>query len=142
MKKFLKTLVWATLALAALALIASIAVLIGAQFYADAGAATISTGNTEIAIQGVFEQPIWTILVAWLLLSAAFFIVAIAVIGAIIVGFLAVLFALVVTVAALVGSAVLVASPLIAVAVVIWLIARNSNRAAPPSPPATPPVAA
>jgi hypothetical protein len=133
MKKFAKFLGYTLAIGVGLALIASILVLIAAQFHTEANNIVVSLGDTEIAIQGLFEQSIWTIFVAWLAVGAAFLVVGIAVIFALAVATLAVIFALGITAASLGGIALLLASPFIAVAIVTWLIVRGSSK----SPPAT-----
>jgi hypothetical protein len=66
MKKFAKYLGWTFAIGAGLALIASIVILIAAQHHAELSDVIISLGDTEIAVHGLFDQPILTILVAWL----------------------------------------------------------------------------
>jgi uncharacterized membrane protein len=141
-KKVAKIIGWMLAIGVALALIASILVLYLAQFAAEPNHAIISLGDTEIAVRGLFDQPIWTIIGAWLIVGAAIFFAAIAVIATIGMSSLAVVFALAVTVAGLGAVAVLLASPLIAIAVVIWLIVRQTSRRSNSTPPATPPATA
>jgi hypothetical protein len=135
MKQFLKILGYGALVFVALALLASLIVLIGAQFSADAGSAVISAGDYEIAVKGLFDQPIFTILAAWLITAFAFFVAGIAV-----------LFAVVVVAAVMGGVAFMFISPFILAGLIVWWLVRKS-RNAPPSAPAntggsTPPAAA
>jgi hypothetical protein len=130
MNKVAKFLGWAIAIGVGLALIASMVILIAAQFHADANQVVISLGETEIAVQGVFDQSAGTILIAWLSVAAAMVVGVIAVTFAIVVATLAVFFALGVTVVSLGSVAVLLASPLIAIALIAWLIIRNSRKSA------------
>jgi hypothetical protein len=139
MKRFFKALGWATLILIGVALVASIAILWGAQFFAEPGTAVVSLGDTEIAMHGLFDQPVLTILTAWLAVAGALFVSVIAVIFAFAISALAIVFALGITAISLLGVAVLLASPLLAVALIVWLVMRSSKRSTPPNDGATPP---
>jgi hypothetical protein len=125
----------------AIALIASIVVLVAAQFHVEAHHAIISIGDTEIAVHGLFEQPVLTIIVAWLAVAGAFLVAGIGVLFALVLATLAVIFALGITAVTLGGVALLLALPFLALTAVIWLIVRNSRKPALPPPPPTPPAA-
>jgi hypothetical protein len=140
MKKFAKYLGWTLAIGAGLALIASIVILIAAQHHAELSDVVISLGDTEIAVHGLFDQPILTILVAWLSVAAAFLIAGLGVMFALLVATLGVVFALGITAVSLGGVALLLASPFIAIAAIVWLIVRNSRKSDAGS--ATPPPAA
>ncbi|MGL4233602.1 MAG: hypothetical protein ACRCWJ_19705 [Casimicrobium sp.] len=137
MKRTLKIIGYVTLASIGLALVASLALLIGAQFSPDVGHAVISAGDTEIEIAGLFDQPLATFLLAWLVVA-----------GALIVAAFAVMFALAATAAALALAvlAVLVAmfivlSPFILFGLLVWFLVRRA-RSEPPVSTTAPPAAA
>jgi hypothetical protein len=142
MKTAGKIVAWTLAIGVALALLSSLLLLIAAQFTAEASHAVINLGDIEIAVHGLFDQSVWTILGAWLIVGCALFVSAIAVAAAIGISVIAVIFALVFTVASLGAVAVLLASPLIAVALVVWLIVRHSSKSGTPTPPASPSAAA
>jgi hypothetical protein len=123
MKRFLKILGYGALAGITLALLVSLVVLIGAQFSADAGSAVISAGDYEIAVHGLFDQPIFTILAAWLITAFAFFVAGIAV-----------LFAFAVVAVVMGGLAFMFFSPFVLAGLIVWWLVRKS-RSAPPSSP-------
>jgi hypothetical protein len=142
MKRIFKALGWAMVVLIGVALVASIAILIGANFYAEPNAAIVSLGEIEIEARGLFNQPILTILAAWLAVAGALVVATLAVVFACVVSALAVLFALSITAIVLAGTAILLLSPILAIAGIVWLIVRSSKRATPPNDGAAPPAVA
>jgi hypothetical protein len=130
MKLFLKVLGWVALVAVALALISSLIVLIVAQFHTDGATATINLGDYEIAVRGLFDQPILTILAAWLITAGAFLIAGL--ILMLVFGALAIMFC---------GMAFVVASPLVLIALIVWYVLRRSRNGTPPSA-SLPPTAA
>jgi hypothetical protein len=129
MKFFLKVLGWVALVAVALALVSSLIVLIVAQFHAEGATATITLGDYEIAVRGLFEQPILTVLAAWLITAGAFLIAGLILL--LVFGAIAIMFG---------GMAFVLASPLVLIALIVWYVLRRSRNASPPSatlPPAT-----
>lgn len=131
MKQFLKVFGWVALTAIGLALLASLLVLIVAQFHADGTTATISLGDYEIAVRGLFDQPIYTVIAAWLITAGAFLIAGLVL--ALVFGALAIMFC---------GMALVVASPLVLIALIVWFSLRRSRNSASPSTPLPPPAAA
>jgi hypothetical protein len=128
MKLFLKVLGWVALLAVALALVSSLIVLIVAQFHTDGATATINLGDYEIAVRGLFDQPILTILAAWLATAGAFLIAGLVLM--LVFGALAIMFC---------GMAFVIASPLVLIALIVWYALRRSRHASPPNtslPPA------
>jgi hypothetical protein len=142
MKRLLKALGWAMVILIGVALVASIAILIGANFYAEPNAAIVNVGEIEIEARGLFNQPILTILAAWFAVAGALVVATLAVIFTCVVSGLAVAFVLALTAMFFFGGAILIASPLLAIGVIVWLMIRSSRRADPPNDSATPPAVA
>jgi hypothetical protein len=121
MKSAFRIIAKTLLALLVIAAIASMALLISAQYWPDAASAVVSIGDTEIPIVGVFAAGAITLFVAWLAITLALLI-----------GVLATVFALLVTVITLVLTAFLLALPFIASGLIVWLVMRRKQRASPP----------
>jgi hypothetical protein len=122
-------------ALIACALVVSMLVLIGAQFSADTGNAVVSLGDYEVAVDGLFENSLLTILAAWLITAFAFVAAGLALAFAF--GIVALVFC---------AIAFLFASPFVLAGLIVWYIIRKS-RNTPPSnatrdPDTLPPAAA
>ena len=123
MKHFFKVLGWVTLAAIALALVSSLFVLIVAQFHAEGATATINLGDYEIAVQGLFQQPAYTVVAAWLITAGAFLIAGLVLL--LVFGAMAL---------ALGGVAFVIASPLVLIALIVWLVVRRTHNPSPPGP--------
>jgi hypothetical protein len=137
MKRIMKFTCYVVLVGMALALVASLAVLIGAQFSPELGQGVISVGDLEIEIGGLFNQSLGIVLLAWLLMAAAFAAAGLAVVFALFITAAALAF----TALALVAMMFVVLSPFILFGLLVWFLVRRS-RSAPPSAPTAPSAAA
>jgi hypothetical protein len=130
MKTALRIFAKTLLVMTAIALVAAMLLLIGAQYWPDAADGVISIGDTETPIVGVFSAGIVSIIAAWL-----------AVTFALIVGVLAIVFALVVTVLTLALTALILVFPFIISGLVVWLVMRRKQRNSMLSSGSLPPAA-
>ncbi len=123
MKRILQIIGKTIAALVICALVVSMLVLIGAQFYADTGNAVISLGDYEVAVDGLFENSVLIILTAWLVTAFAF----------VAAGF-ALAFAFGIVAITFIGIAFLFASPFVLAGLIVWYFIRKSRNKPPSNP--------
>jgi hypothetical protein len=123
MKRTLQIIGKIIVALIICALVISMLVLIGAQFYADTGNAVITLGDYEIAVAGLFENSILIIIAAWLITAFAFVVAG-----------LALTFAFGVVALTFVSLTFIFGSPFILAGLIIWYVVRKSRHSPPSNP--------
>ncbi len=116
MKATLRTLGKTLMVLTAIASVAAMLLLIGAQYWPDAADGVITVGTSQTPIVGVFDAGIGSIITVWLAVTMA-----------LIVSLLAIVFALVVTVLTLALTVFILAFPFIASGLVVWLVMRRKQ---------------
>ncbi len=144
MKSFWKTAAKVAIAAVVVALVASLTLLILGQFNPTVGGGVVSFGDTEMVIDGLFENTVGVVLVVWLAVGAAFFVALVAVALAVGLGLLAVAMGLFTGLIALASLLFIVLSPFIVIGFAIWFAMRKSKNGASvdPSAPSVPPPAA